>query len=152
MRKDRKVRNYLGLALVPQAGVAIGLAALGARTLGGEAGKALQTIILSSSILYELVGPSLAKLSLYLSGSYSNKLEEIVPVEEVNALGKPKTEAEKLIERVKAIENKVAADREKQNEDERVFTEEALANYNAIMNGQWMNRRNRQYKGGRFFR
>ena len=29
------MRNYLGLALIPQAGVAIGLAALGARTLGG---------------------------------------------------------------------------------------------------------------------
>jgi len=37
--KDRLVRNYLGLALIPQAGVAIGLAALGARTLGGGAGS-----------------------------------------------------------------------------------------------------------------
>ena len=33
--KPKEVRNYLGLALIPQAGVAIGLAALGARTLGG---------------------------------------------------------------------------------------------------------------------
>ena len=40
VRKDKKVRNYLGLALIPQAGVAIGLAALGARTLGGETGEA----------------------------------------------------------------------------------------------------------------
>ena len=32
--KPAKVRNYLGLARIPQAGVAIGLAALGARTLG----------------------------------------------------------------------------------------------------------------------
>ena len=31
VKKDRLVRNYLGLALIPQAGVAIGLAALGAR-------------------------------------------------------------------------------------------------------------------------
>ena len=29
VKKDRLVRNYLGLALIPQAGVAIGLAALG---------------------------------------------------------------------------------------------------------------------------
>ena len=35
-KKDKKVRNFLGLALIPQAGVAIGLAATGARTLGGE--------------------------------------------------------------------------------------------------------------------
>ena len=54
-KKDSKVRNYLGLALIPQAGVAIGLAALGARTLGGEIGNALQTIILASSVLYELM-------------------------------------------------------------------------------------------------
>ena len=81
--KDKLVRNYLGLALVPQAGVAIGLAAMGARTLGGETGDVLETIILASSVLYELIGPACAKLSLYLSKSYSNKLEDIVelPVE-----------------------------------------------------------------------
>ena len=65
-----KTRNYLGLALIPQAGVAIGLAALGARTLGGGTGKALETIILSSSVLYELIGPGCAKLALSLSGSF----------------------------------------------------------------------------------
>ena len=52
VKKDRLVRNYLGLALIPQAGVAIGLAALGARTLGGTMGEDLQTIILASSVLY----------------------------------------------------------------------------------------------------
>ena len=67
--KPPKVRNFLGLALIPQAGVAIGLAALGARELGGELGHALETIILSSSVLYELIGPGSAKLSLYLSGA-----------------------------------------------------------------------------------
>ncbi len=73
VKKPKPVRNYLGMALAPQAGVAIGLAALGARVLGGEIGTMLQTIILSSSILYELVGPALAKLSLYLSGSYGKR-------------------------------------------------------------------------------
>ena len=58
--KPAKVRNWLGLALIPQAGVAIGLAALGARELGGEMGHALETIILSSSVLYELIGPGSA--------------------------------------------------------------------------------------------
>ena len=59
--------------------MAIGLAATGARTLGGEVGNALETIILASSVLYELIGPACAKLSLYLSGSYSNKLEDLAP-------------------------------------------------------------------------
>ncbi len=76
VKKEKRVRNFLGLALTPQAGVAIGLAALGARILGGEMGELLQTVILSSSILYELIGPALAKLSLYLSGSYGAPAEE----------------------------------------------------------------------------
>ena len=71
--KGHLVRDFLGLALIPQAGVAIGLAALGARTIGGETGQILQTIILSSSILYELVGPASAKLGLYLSHSYGDR-------------------------------------------------------------------------------
>ncbi len=75
-KKSGTVRNYLGLALTPQAGVAIGLAAMGARILGGEMGDMLETIILSSSILYELVGPALAKLALYLSHSYGKAAEE----------------------------------------------------------------------------
>ena len=78
------MRNYLGLALIPQAGVAIGLAAMGARALGGGAGTALETIILASSVLYELIGPACAKLSLYLSHSYSDKLEDITNTPETD--------------------------------------------------------------------
>ena len=68
-RKSKEIRNYLGLALAPQAGVAIGLAFLAARQLGPDVGGRLQTIILASSILYELIGPASAKLGLYLSKS-----------------------------------------------------------------------------------
>ena len=82
-KKDKKIKNYLGLGLVPQAGVAIGLAAMGARILGGTEGQNLETIILASSVLYELVGPGLAKLGLYLSKSYSTNIDEVVPQESV---------------------------------------------------------------------
>lgn len=68
--KSKEIRKYLGLALAPQAGVAIGLAALVARQLGPDVGGTLQTIILASSVLYELIGPASAKLGLYLSGAY----------------------------------------------------------------------------------
>ena len=105
--KSRKVRDYLGLALIPQAGVAIGLAALGARTIGGEMGSALETIILSSSVLYELIGPACAKLSLYLSGSYSNEIEDLVEVEGTDESGKPKTELDMLIERIQKIQEEL---------------------------------------------
>lgn len=63
------IRNYMGLALIPQAGVAIGLAFLGQRLLPAEIGDVLLTIILSSSVLYELAGPACAKASFFLSGS-----------------------------------------------------------------------------------
>ena len=152
VRKDRKVRNYLGLALVPQAGVAIGLAAVGARTLGGETGKALQTIILASSILYELAGPGLAKLSLYLSGSYSNNLEQIVPVAETDAQGQPKTETQKLIERINAIQLELAARQERESAEERVFTEEAIRQHEALLSQRADPRRDRRFRGGRYFR
>lgn len=66
---SKSIRNYLGLALIPQAGVAIGLAFLGQRMLPPEMGNLLLTIILSSSVLYELIGPAAAKGALFLSGT-----------------------------------------------------------------------------------
>lgn len=121
--KSPKTRNYLGLALIPQAGVAIGLAALGARELGGEAGHALETIILSSSVLYELIGPGAAKLSLWLSGSYSKDLEEMAPVPETTDSGEQKSELELLIDRIQKIQSELPEHTE--NENEKAFTEAA---------------------------
>ena len=69
MRETPEVRNCLGLALIPQAGVSIGLAALAERMLAPELGALLSTIILSSAVLYELVGPACARLSLRLAGA-----------------------------------------------------------------------------------
>ena len=123
VKKPKETRNYFGLALIPQAGVAIGLAAIGARTLGGESGNALQTVILASSVLYELIGPACAKLSLYLSKSYSIKLEEIVPLEEQSADGNAKNSLELLIERIQKIQLELA--QEPINEEESAFTEAA---------------------------
>ena len=125
--KAPKVRNFLGLALIPQAGVAIGLAALGARALGGETGHALETIILSSSVLYELIGPGAAKLSLWLSGSYSAELEKIAPVPEVTESGEKKSELELLIERIRKIQDELPEHTESENE--RAFTEAAEEYY-----------------------
>lgn len=122
-KKNKETRTYLGLALVPQAGVAIGLAALGARTLKGEVGNALETIILASSVLYELIGPACAKLSLYLSKSYSNKLEDIVEVNEQTPDGKEKSQLELLIDRIQKIQTELPV--HSINEDEEAFTEAA---------------------------
>lgn len=121
VKKKAEVRNYLGLALVPQAGVAIGLAAIGARTLAGEAGEALETIILASSVLYELIGPASAKLALYLSHSYDEKKDaaEIVfePAPSDNGLGL-------LIDRVMRIQDEIPHPCRTMT-DEEAFTEAA---------------------------
>jgi len=127
VKKPANIRNYLGLALIPQASVAIGLAALGARTLGGDIGSALQTIILAASILYELVGPPLAKTSLKLAGAYSDKIEDVVSVPNVNADGVEKTSLQMLIERIQAIQDTIPEHPE--NEDEQAFTSAAEEHY-----------------------
>ncbi|MCB6365935.1 cation:proton antiporter [Intestinibacillus massiliensis] len=66
-KSPASTRNWLGLALIPQAGVSIGLAALSMRLLPPASGTLLSTIILSSAVLYEMVGPACAKASLFLS-------------------------------------------------------------------------------------
>lgn len=137
--KPKEVRNYLGLALIPQAGVAIGLAALGARTLGGETGVALETVILSSSVLYELVGPACAKLSLYLSKSYSNKIEDIVPVEELDECGKPISAVELLIQRIQVIQAELPHNTV--SEEEQAFLEAAEDQIAALSSIQMRGRR-----------
>ena len=140
-KKSREIRNFLGLALIPQAGVAIGLAALGARTLAlagyEELGNALQTIILSSSVLYELIGPACAKLSLYLSHSYSNKIEAAVEIDEKEIA--EKNEVELLIARIEKIRNELP----EENPAEKAFNE-AAENYDVYYPNQQRIMRNRR--------
>ncbi|MCI1734345.1 MAG: cation:proton antiporter [Bacilli bacterium] len=85
VKEPKPVTVNLGLALVPQAGVAIGLADLGARLLGDGIGTTFLSIILCSSVLYEMIGPGLAKLALVKSGSIPLENlhpQKLVPEEE----------------------------------------------------------------------
>ena len=66
---DARTRAYLGAALVPQAGVAIGLAYLAQRILPPAIGDVLMSMILASSVLYELIGPACAKFALFRAGA-----------------------------------------------------------------------------------
>ncbi|MBR6452816.1 MAG: cation:proton antiporter [Lachnospiraceae bacterium] len=120
----KSVRRYLGLALIPQAGVAIGLSELGARTLGGEPGIALQTIILASSVLYELIGPISAKAALGLSGSYGHDTEgEGTTMEGMAVRGGTTVDA--LIAQIAQIQRDLAEEEESNLLDEKIFSEEA---------------------------
>ena len=64
---DDNVVKYLGITLLPQAGVALGMASQ-ALTFGGEVGVLVQSITLFSVLIYELVGPFLTKVALTRSG------------------------------------------------------------------------------------
>lgn len=126
-KKPARVRNYLGMALIPQAGVAIGLAALAQRALGGAIGSSLHTVILASSVLYELAGPVCAKLALHLSGAIPRRIEDIVPVSEIAEDQHRKTEIEMLIERIQRIQQELPARSASPiSEDEAAFTQAAL--------------------------
>ena len=127
-KKPPRVRNLLGLGLVPQAGVAIGLAALAARSLGNPTGGLLETIILSSSILYELIGPACAKLALYFSHSYGAKAEEPeggtaeAPPKEHRSKREREVEALETLEaRLKAIQQELERKRYARTEEEAAF-------------------------------
>ena len=87
-----EVQKYLGLALIPQAGVSIGLAVLAQRILPGQAGMLINTIILSSSVLYEMIGPRSAKYALIRSGSIRpDGLSSGIPKQKTNAAKKAAT-------------------------------------------------------------
>ncbi|MBO6262385.1 MAG: cation:proton antiporter [Bacilli bacterium] len=68
-RCEPQVKKYIGFALVPQAGVAIGLSTT-AYTLFSQnpatekTGALILAIILTSTLVYELIGPMVAKFAL----------------------------------------------------------------------------------------
>lgn len=89
MKLDKSVQNYLGFALVPQAGVSIGLAALGQRLLPGEPGVLLSVIILSSGVLYEMVGPVCAKMALRKAGAFAQPAKPAAPASDAPPPAEP---------------------------------------------------------------
>ncbi len=66
-KTSHKIRNYLGFSLIPQAGVAIGIAQLVVRELP-EYGASIQAVILCATLIYELVGPVVTKFALTRAG------------------------------------------------------------------------------------
>lgn len=69
-RSSENVSKYLGWALVPQAGVAIGLSLVAVKSLGASDPHAaiIRTVVLCATLVYELVGPFMSKLALKKAG------------------------------------------------------------------------------------
>lgn len=62
---DQKTRKYLGITLLPQAGVALGMA-ITASTLSD--GSMVRNVVLFAVLVYELIGPTLTKNALIAAG------------------------------------------------------------------------------------
>ena len=72
-RCEPKIKKYLGFALIPQAGVAIGLATTANALFTANPdteyeGALIIAIILTSTLVYELVGPLVSKFALKKAG------------------------------------------------------------------------------------
>ena len=63
--------RYLGVTLLPQAGVAIGMSITAATML--QSGSTVRSIVLFAVMIYELVGPMLTKIALVRAGDITPK-------------------------------------------------------------------------------
>mgnify|MGYP002544557490 CR=1 FL=1 len=72
---SHNIQKYLGITLLPQAGVALGMAAEAAELSDGHM---VRNVVLFSVLVYELVGPTLTKMALTAAG-------EIIPEGRTNA-------------------------------------------------------------------
>ena len=64
-RQDKPITDHLGITLLPQAGVALGMALTAASLADGALAR---NVILFSVLVYELIGPNLTKRSLLAVG------------------------------------------------------------------------------------
>jgi len=73
-KADPMIRKYLGMGLLSQAGVAIGLSIVVAQqfsslgTRGEEIGTAVLTTVAATCIVFEIIGPVMAKVALKKAG------------------------------------------------------------------------------------
>ena len=69
---EPSICKYLGITLLPQAGVALGMSVTVAAEFGTE-GAIIRNIVLFSVLIYELVGPLLTKMALTAAGDITPK-------------------------------------------------------------------------------
>ena len=95
-RTDKNVRNYLGLTLLPQAGVSIGMARSSSsvfRELANEQlainpnfagadylfniGTTITAVVLCATLVYELLGPVITKIALTRAGEIKKEPKKV---------------------------------------------------------------------------
>lgn len=79
-KSDSNIKKYLGITLLPQAGVAIGLSQIvAAEPKLAAIAPQVVTIILCATLIYELIGPVLTKIALTKAG-------EVEPTKKIHIL------------------------------------------------------------------
>lgn len=80
---EPQIKKYLGITLLPQAGVALGMSITAMAELGDE-GIIIRNIVLFGVLIYELLGPMMTKMSLMKAGEISPKVDKprVAPVKE----------------------------------------------------------------------
>lgn len=69
---DRNIVRYLGLTLIPQAGVAIGMARMSMTDLPAY-GATINAVVLAGTLIYELTGPVITKIALTKAGEIKSR-------------------------------------------------------------------------------
>ena len=62
-KADQKVKKWMGIALLPQAGVAIGLALIASSNFP-DYRQLLLSLIVSTTIIFELIGPIFTRIAI----------------------------------------------------------------------------------------
>lgn len=75
IKTEETVAKYLGITLLPQAGVAIGMANIAREGLG-DLGLKIYTVVLFSTFVYEIFGPMLTKWALTKAGEIEEENKE----------------------------------------------------------------------------
>jgi Kef-type K+ transport system membrane component KefB len=70
------VRKYLGICLLPQAGVAIGLAILAGQQFSAEIGHSIIMVVMTATFLMEILGPMLVKIGVKRAGEIGMNITE----------------------------------------------------------------------------
>lgn len=76
VKADPNIKKYLGVTLLPQAGVAIGMAQMAISELP-EYGQTIKTVVLCATLIYELVGPVLTRIALQKAGEIKGKPKKL---------------------------------------------------------------------------
>ena len=69
--------KYLGITLLPQAGVALGMCSIAAAQMPDGAGNLIRNITLFGVLIYELVGPLFTRMALQAAGEIQPMSDEV---------------------------------------------------------------------------